>query len=212
MVGTVDLRSAHGPTLDEAPWLGAYLQQIVGQPFLFFREPYGGELTMHLGTPVIVQPPSPKLKPKTRGTYVLTFRGSAWSLVSGPKASLTMTWPFPSPEAVAGRPIELKELEKSSPVLPGAPVLWAVPGLAPAGFGILLSFADGSRLALMPDPTPEALEDEELPPIADWELFTPHGMYLKVGPGPKWGYLPSRSETVASGNGGRPTSSGPGST
>jgi hypothetical protein len=194
MVGTVDLRIAHGPTLDEVSWLGAYLQQIVGQPFLFFRESYGGELTMHLGSLITVRPPNPKLKPMTRGSYVLTFRGSAWSIASGTKASLTMAGPFLQPDGTVGRSIELKEVEKSPPVTPGTPLLWAAPGLTPGGLGLLLLFADGSRLSLLPYPTPEPPDEEESPPVADWELLTPYGMFLKVGPGPKWAYLPSRSE------------------
>jgi hypothetical protein len=208
MVGTVNLRIAHGPTLDEAAWLTAYLQQIVGQPFLFFRESYGGELTLHLGAPITVQPPNPKLKARTRGSYVLTFRGSAWALASGPEASITLAGPFLPPGGAVGRSIELKELEQSPPVTPGAPLLWAVPGPTPGGFGLLLLFADGSRLSLLPYPTPESAEDETLPPVADWELFTPYEMYLKVGPGPKWAYLPSRSEKDASANSGRQKPSG----
>ncbi len=104
MVGTVDLHIARGPTVDEAPWWGGYLQQVVGQPFLLFREPHGDELTMHLGALVTVQPPNPKLKPKTRGPYVLTFRGSAWSLAFGPRASITMIGLFsPTAEAIETR-------------------------------------------------------------------------------------------------------------
>jgi len=202
MVGTVDLRAAHGPTLDEAPWLSAYLQQVIGQPFVFFRESYGDELTMHLGTPVTVQPPNPKLKARTESSYVLTFRGSAWWIASGPEtASLTLAGPSLTPDGAGGRLIPLKDLEKSPPITPGALVQLAEASLTPAGFGVLLWFSDGSRLALLPDPAPESAEDEELPPLADWELFTPHGMYLKVGPGSKWAYLPSRTEKSTPANG-----------
>jgi hypothetical protein len=191
MVGTVDLRRVHGPTLDEVPLLNAYVQQIVGQPFMFFRESYGGELTLHLGATLTVQPPNTKLMPTTRGSYVLTLRGSSWSLTSGPEASVTV--PFHLPGGAAGKPMQLKELVQSPPVTPGAPVVWTSVGLTAAGFGVLVRFGDGSQLAVAPDDAPETPNDTELPPVADWELFTPYGMYLKVGPGTQWGYLPSRT-------------------
>jgi hypothetical protein len=44
MVGPVDLRRTCESTSDDVARLWVYLQQIVGQPFLFFRQSYGDEL------------------------------------------------------------------------------------------------------------------------------------------------------------------------
>ena len=53
--------------------------------------------------------------------------------------------------------------------------------------------ADGSVLTIVPTPEEVAppSEGRELPPIPDWELFTPYNRFLRVGPGQTWAYLPS---------------------
>jgi hypothetical protein len=198
MVGTVDLQSTCESTSDDVSGLWTYLQQIVGQPFLFFRESYGDELTLHLGTPR--EPASPKLRRRLRGSYVLTFRCSIWSLLSGTQPELTVADPLFRPEAIPARQLELAELEQVPPIEPGTLIELARPFRSDAsgGFGLLLVFADQSRLMIRP--SPRALSDSDgadLPEIADWELFTPYGRYLRVGPGPKWAYVPSgRDETT----------------
>jgi hypothetical protein len=194
MVATIDLRSTCESSCGDLSGLWSYLQQLVGQPFLFFRESYGDELTLHLGTPR--EPASPKLRLRIRGSYVLTLRGSIWSILSGTHSDLTFTDPCLKPETAYARQLELAELEKNSPVESGTPVELVRPFLSDAtgGFGLLLVFADQSRLMIRPSPIslPDTNADE-LPEIADWELFTPYGRYLRVGPGPTWAYLPSGS-------------------
>ena len=54
---------------------------LVGEPYLFGREAYASELTLHFGTERGYG--HPKLKGKTRGTHVLSLRASAWLLKSG---------------------------------------------------------------------------------------------------------------------------------
>ncbi len=195
MVATVDLRSTCEPASDDLSGLWTYLQQLVGQPFLFFRQSYGDELTLHLGTPR--EPMSPKLRRRNRGSYVLTLRGSIWSLLSGTHSELTFTDPCLKPETTHARQVDLAELEKTLPIEPGTPIELARPfrSEATGGFGLLLVFADQSRLMIRPSPISSSDSNAvELPEIADWELFTPYGRYLRVGPGPTWSYLPSGSE------------------
>jgi len=199
MVTAVDLREVRELHSDDKLGLSIYLQQLIGHPFLFFRQSYADEMMLHLGTPI---PAHPKLKRRVRGAYVLTFRGSLWTLLSGPHRSLTIADPFLIPPP-GSQQLELKDLEKSPPVTPGARVVLAMPFFdkAVGGFGLALGFSDESTLMLRPSPTLElGTEGEELPEIADWELFTPYGRYIKVGPGPKWGYLSSEKKAPADGD------------
>lgn len=195
MVATVDLRGTREPASNDIAGLWTYLQQLVGHSFLYFRQSYGDELTLHLGTPR--ESASPKLRRRIRGSYVLTFRGSVWSLLSETHSELTFTDPCLKPETSHARQLDLAELEKTLPIEPGTPVELARPfrSEATGGFGLLLVFADQSRLMIRPSPFLDADSNaDELKEIADWELFTPYGRYLRVGPGPTWAYLPSGSE------------------
>jgi hypothetical protein len=192
MVGSVDLQSTHESTVNDLTGLWAYLQQIVGQPFLFFRVSYGEELTLHLGSPL--EASSAKLRRRTFGSYVLTFRGSIWSLHHGAQPVLTLAHPQLQPGTVHGRQIDLVELERDSPIKPGTLVESAQPSLSDAGgFALRVVFSDRTLLRLQPSPSLQPVTDG-LPEIADWELFTPYARYLRVGPGPTWAYLPSESE------------------
>lgn len=200
MVVSLDPRVPHALTVGEIAGLWAYLQQVIGQPFRFFRASYAEELMLHLGAEL--PPASPKLN-KPRGSYVLTFRGSAWMIhlgagpiiLSGPAPLPTPPFPMPElPPSGIGRRMTLKELEELPPITPGATLLSADPfqDNFTHGFGLLLGFGDGSLVCLRPNPgEPAAPGDEDLPAIADWELFTPYGLYLRVGPGLQWAYEPS---------------------
>jgi len=208
MVAAVDLSQVYKPASGEISGLWTYLQQIVGQPFLFFRQVYAEELTLHLGPPI--ESASVKLRRRVRGSYVLTLRGSIWALVSGPQHSLVFADPGIAPHPAHARRLDLSELEKSPPIEVGTPVVTATPFLAEdtGGIGLLLGFADQSRAMIRP--SADKLGDADsanLPQIADWELFTPLGRYLRVGPGQRWEYLPSRGDEDRPGNseGNQPT-------
>ncbi len=195
MVATVDLRSTCESASDDITGLWTYLQQLVGQLFLFFRQSYGDELTLPLGTPR--KSVSPSLRRRIRGSYVLTRGGSTWSLLSGIQSELTLADPCLKPETTHARQLDLAELEKTLPIEPGTPVELVRPFRSDAtgGFGLLLVFADQSRLMIRPSPILLLDSNTDEPSeIADWELFTPYGRYLRVGPGRTWTYLPSRSE------------------
>jgi hypothetical protein len=199
MVVSLDPRGTHALTVGDIAGLWAYLQQVVGQPFRFLRASYADELTLHLGAEL--PPASAKLK-KPRGSYVLTFRGSAWVLRSG-AGPILFADPFSFSKSADWQPITLEQLEQTPPITPGAVVVWAVAfqdNITP-GFGFLMGFSDGGFVQLRPTPAESegkgTEEGEDLPPVADWELFTPYGRYLRVGPGLKWAYEPSGREEGA---------------
>jgi hypothetical protein len=208
MVGVVDLKSTHESTTGDLAGLWVYLQQIVGEPFLILRETYGGELTLHLGA--AREAASPKLRHRTRGSYVLTLRASNWSFVTGSQLALSLADPSTEPGLPFGpslapdsfhpQQVELADLEKKPPIAPGVRIESAKPFLVDffSGIGLFLVFEDQSRLTVRPSVDPSPGNKEDSPEIADWELFTPHGRYLRVGPGSRWAYLPSGGEETIS--------------
>jgi len=77
--------------------------------------------------------------------------------------------------------------------------LWVLPHADEfsGGIGLALGFSDQTRFIIRPEPPYSEdvnSDDEDLPEIADWEMYTPLGRYLTVGPGQKWAYLPSTME------------------
>src|SRR5438034_2444394 len=121
MVGTVDLRKEQHSTTDDVQGLWALVQQLVGQPFLLLRPTYADELTLHFGAPR--ESLSPKLGNKVRGTYVLALRGSFWLLFSGPRLSVTFTWPLGEALPKGSRQIDLEELPRVLPITTGAHIV-----------------------------------------------------------------------------------------
>lgn len=165
---------------------------LVGKPYLFGRPSYGDELTFHLGKP---QPYThPKLVGRSRGTHVLSTRGSVWRLNSaGRRAVVSHGWQYPNP---AGQPLNAAALESGSFVAAGAYVLAAEvleyttdhPRRVADGYGLQLALSDGSSLMVLP------LAADRIPTegLADWQLLTPAG-FLETGPGPVWRFEPAVS-------------------
>lgn len=201
MVGVVNPSDVRDETTGDLSGLGALLQQLVGQPFLFFRESYGDELTIHFG--VLKEVASPKLRKRHRGSYVLTLRGSVWKIEGGARPSLYLTGPvaFPPGSASELKPFPLSAFEQQPPIEPGAIVITSKPFLDVeygGGVGAYFVFTDRSLVVVRPNPSDLVVEaDPDLPRIADWELFTPYARYLRVGPGPTWSYTPSKRDTPA---------------
>lgn len=77
MLATVDLRGVQTESSDQV-LLNAYLQQLIGEPFLHCRFSYGNELTLHFGQPR--EPQSKKLKHLVVGSFILGARASDWYL------------------------------------------------------------------------------------------------------------------------------------
>lgn len=188
MVATVDFRGTAPRTRDDIRGLRPYLFQLMGEPFLFARESYGNELTLHFGDEVELPPF--RGRRLTEGRYVLTLRASVWVAKSVPLASYVAGDDLaPGPGVV---PITVQELETRPPITPGACVVWiearAFRSIGwPGGIELGIRFSDGSFLEIRPryDPT-DPVHD-----LADWELFTPYKRYLKAGPGVQWEYSPS---------------------
>lgn len=191
MIGAFDLREIQEPVEGHLGTLELYLQQLVGQPFLFFRESYGEELTLHLGSPQ--ERASPRLKYRLRGSYVLTVRGSLWMMIAAEKGVLIRSDPTTESNGPGFKELSFSELQETPPVKSGAHVVWAAPFDLGGGIALHLLFSDGTGFLIRPAPqNPESCsEDGNLPEIADWEVYTPIGRYLRVGPGRKWAYLPS---------------------
>ena len=78
-------------------------------------------------------------------------------------------------------------------IQPGSRVVSAEPfAVQPMnGFGLQIRFSDGSSVLILPTPPePDEPGEENLPPLADWELISPHGL-LCSDPGLQWAFEPS---------------------
>jgi hypothetical protein len=198
MLGTIDLRSVQKDSSD-LDLLQAYLQQLVGQPFLAIRFSYGDELAIHFGE---TRPySSPKMKHLTKGAYILGARGSQWRLRSeAPPAIIVGSGDDKSASAANLKPLSKADLESGAFFRPGTLVVHvhATPVTSVAGFSayaLSLAMADGTSLFVSPVlAEPHELADE---PLADWELFTPYERLLRVGPGLQWCYMPTRRDANA---------------
>ncbi len=180
MHGVVDFRATHEPTAGGYGGLLALARQLVGERLLFARRGYPDELKLHLG--VEVRSEAPKGRTLTRGSYVLGAAASAWMLKS---ARLGVAIHGGEPDE-AFTPLAEDRLARILASV-GGPVVTDVEVRShPLGYGLVLLFNDGSAWAVWPTPPEEGAAD-----VPDWELFTPYGRYLRVGPGPTWAYLPS---------------------
>ena len=188
MVAVIDFRSTAPVTRGDLTGLNPYLSQLISEPFLFARESYGGELTLHFGREI-------ELKPfrglrLTEGTHILCLRASVWAVKSVPWGASV------SSEDADVRPggglVSLRELEARPLVTPGERIIRidarAFHGVGwPGGIELGLWFSDNSFLEVRPRYDP----DDPVHDLADWELFTPYNRYIKAGPGVQWEYSPS---------------------
>ena len=182
MVGTVDLLATREPAAGDAAGLLGYLRQLVGEPFLSAVESYGGELRLHFGA----ARPGRGPRPRPQGSYVLELRASEWVLKPGAVPAVV----FPA-DAEAGSAVAARDPAAGLGLAPAVKVTAADLTRGPGGgYGLSLSFADGSALTVSPSAEPDP-DDVPGPPVADWRLLTPHGRDLRVGPGPTWAYLPA---------------------
>lgn len=195
MMQSVDLRGVEQKAAD--PFLlQAYLQQLIGQPFLHFRFSYGDELSLHFGLPRSYE--SPKMKHLVKGSYILGTRASRWFLRSEARPTVIFGGKEFEPQDGANlQSLSKKDLETADIMQRGARIVFAssipfsfpFPGAPVFGFGLSLSLSDGASILIAPESV-ETLSLTET--IADWELFTPYERLLRVGPGVQWSYLPSR--------------------
>jgi hypothetical protein len=199
VIASIDLRKTRRRSSDHVALRG-YLQQLVGQPFLFVRFSYGDEIVLHFGQ---ARPyPSPKLRHLTKGSYLIAARASSWFLTT--QARPTVVVGSAEPVSLESKQLKLltpEQLEKSKLLTAGARILVADAiqlrsGRRPAyGFGFSAVLEDGSSFLIRPPLGPAAGSKTggRSREVADWEVFTPHERYLRVGPGVQWSYLASRS-------------------
>lgn len=194
-----DLAKPMQASTDEA-FLHALLTTMVGQLCVRVDLSYGDELMLHVGEPLSYA--HPKLADEKKGSWILATRASSWRiLLSDPPALVEYGWlpPEPTLEKLARESIDGTEAERRAAGLEGRVVRdirllkFQLPTPIGVGMGLVVNF--GVRDNLLIVPSPEADLDEN--PVADWELFTPFHMYLKVGPGLVWSYVPSGSPSAA---------------
>ena len=191
MLAMIDLRGEQTKSSDPHQ-LQAYLQQLVGEPFLHLRFSYGDELALHFGT--AREYDSPRMKHCVKGSYILGMRASNWHLKGSSPSVLVIGSAEDGGDTPGSATSTKEQLEAAAFIRPGSIVVSATvrpmtnPTMA-AGYGVSLVLSDGSAFLV----TPEAIHSESPESdIADWELFTPYERLLRAGPGMEWSYLPTR--------------------
>ena len=181
----------------DAGLLAAYLTELAGEPFRFFRVTYGGELTVHFGD--LRPAASPRLAGKPYGAYVLGTRASDWVFkpagFDGPGGRLSVSNRLGADRDAAAALTD--RLEHGDLASPDSRVAFCEPfsvgpaGTPGGGIGLTVRLADGGVLHVLPgrDREFDATTDtaEPGPDLPDWELFLPHGR-LTAGPGECWTY------------------------
>jgi hypothetical protein len=195
MIEILDFKAINADSSDPRE-LNALLRQLLGQPFLFFRVSYGDELTIHLGESL--EYGHLRMKGHRKGSYILAARASNWYFRPNmqPRMFVGANDLNPDVSSVAQR-VEIREIEWRPLVEPGSVVAKMDVVPIAGGFILVLILSDRSTLMIEPSQPATADESSEEDPIADWELFTPHGRYLRVGPGDHWAYLASDGSTEA---------------
>lgn len=135
---------------------------------------YGDELSLHIGARIPYSQKS--MLGKEKGEWILGTRATSWRLDS---SSETLATSEDEPEILKQK-IQAIENTRITALSTSYPEL-----------ALTVIFNNGCKLILFP----RAEDNSDLP---YWEIFTPSGMVLKVGPGAIWLYVRSdvRSNTV----------------
>ena len=188
--------------LTNVPTLGAVILRLIGQPFLFARMGYAGELSLHFGAPQNAKHPRLRAKGIKYGSYILSARGSAWLLRCEPRNRIAVELLAVAPLLEIGAKL-LGEAEITADfIVPGQPVIDLEPFYVDRvdGMGIRVETADGSGVVIIPTPDEPTPEDKQIPAdvtvdkLADWELKTPAGL-VQAGPGKTWRWTPNGGES-----------------
>ncbi|MCE9532074.1 MAG: hypothetical protein K8T89_13260, partial [Planctomycetes bacterium] len=169
--------------------LNTILQLLLGLPCLKMEFTYCDELYIHFGLPVPYR--HPRLKDEMKGSWILGSRGSKWKFSVGEPPRLVSS-EILTADAIL-RAEELFQRLAGSQVLEVIASPHAIPTESEPGISLLVQFRDGSTLSIVPTADPDQTG------LADWELFTPFGMYLTCGPGQTWSFLRSESDKVGLG-------------
>jgi hypothetical protein len=200
MIELIDLKEIRLDCSDLSD-LQTLLKQLIGQPFRFFRVSYGDELRLHLGD--LQSYTNPKMRSRTKGSYIVGARASSWIVFSAPQQILVASDDVRIDQtgSRAAKSVDIKSIETGGFITPGSIIIFAGADRLAHGFSLQLRFSDGSRSVVLPRPESyEAVPEDETNSediggieIADWEILTPFERILKVGPGLRWGYLDSTS-------------------
>ena len=195
MIELIDLKAIRRDGSD-LPDLRALLLQLIGQPFQFFRAAYGEELRLHLGD--LQGYSSPRMRGRTRGSYIVGARASSSIVSSAPRQMLAASdvVRVDSPGTPGSQRVGIDAVETGGFVAPGSIVTDAGADRSDRGFSLHLRFSDGSMIHIRPNPGPsESMPEIEMAPddvdrrgVSDWEILTPHQRILRAGPGPRWDY------------------------
>lgn len=196
MLGMIDVHDVRENS-DDLAALRAFLQQIVGEPFLHARFSYGDELMLHFGAPSKLR--AAKLAHLSEGSYIVAARASSWYLKTTRGSAVTVTSNgLASSDQDGAKRLTTEQIEGRQLIEPGARIVSATATAAGSesiatAFSCSLLLSDGSSLLIVPESDADNDFDDVTDDVADWEVFTPHERYLRVGPGRNWSYLPSRS-------------------
>ena len=182
MIRSIDLTRLRSNSSDIAD-LRAVLQQLVGQPFLALRISYGDELQVHLGEP---RTPRRHRSGKVVGSYIIGTRASAWTFRSGTRA-----WRMATRTDARGAIADIRTIERADRVSPGATVTHLMVPDATDRITLALTWSDQSTVDVLSSVPESMTKDEDDPPLADWEIFTPNQRLVTVGPGRVWALLDS---------------------
>jgi hypothetical protein len=170
--------------------LKSLVTSIIGQRCLKADLSYGAELMLHLGDPVSYG--NKRILDEQKGSWILGTRASSWRLLlTAPPMVIACGWP--AEPGTLPRPLSGEEVENLTRGLAGQVIhdvtlaKWPLPTPVGVGIGVVVKFSGGADLVIVPSSETDGDDD----PLPDWELFTPFHMYLRVGPGTVWSYLPS---------------------
>jgi hypothetical protein len=188
-----DLKMPNGATLEELP--SGILSQLVGEPFRFARVTYGGELTLHFGDLKPAQ--SSKLKGVMYGAYMLGTRSSPWIVKSRSEKLLSNIQI--DVNASFGRQISKQDIEANPLIAPESRITSVASFVVrPAkGYGLYVRTSDDCAIVILPNESEnDAVDEESLPSLTDWDLYVPGGV-LRVGPALAWSFKPSANTSQA---------------
>jgi hypothetical protein len=188
-----DLKQLRQSTQANLPDLGPILAQLIGEPFLFARLGYAGELTVHFGVPRPADHPRLLAKGMQYGSHMLAVCASSWVLKSNRwliAEELDNANPLVEKTSKHGES-DAKNLLVSGELIPfGTRVAAIEPFVSKLsdGIAVLIELADGSGIVVKPivEIDPETNQPVDFP---DWELKTPLGL-ARIGPGLQWRWEP----------------------
>ncbi len=203
MISRIDLRATLQRSSDRAE-LQTYLQQLVGQPFLFLQFSYGDELTLHFGRlGQSSSTSSSSLARLSKGSYIIGARASSWFVTAQMSPYLLVARSQPASRAQKHfTQVTPEQLEASEFLRPGKRIVAVNTSTlgtrtrSAYAFGLSVLLEDDAALSILPSATSKRHHRKH--EVADWEIFTPYERYFAVGPGARWSYLPSRTASQTS--------------